>query len=75
MLIGNKADLEEFNQRKVDTIEGEKLKNEYKFLLFMETSAKTGLNAQLLFIEATKMLYKEYITEEVIYCLLNNTLT
>ena len=26
----------------------------------METSAKTGLNAQELFVEAGKLLYKEY---------------
>lgn len=70
MLIANKADLDELNQRKVLTIDGKTLKNQYKFLLFMETSAKTGLNAQLLFIEVTKILYKEYITEEVYNTLL-----
>lgn len=70
MLIANKADLDELNQRKVHTIDGKTMKNQYNFLLFMETSAKTGLNAQLLFIEVTKILYKEYITEEVYNTLL-----
>jgi len=27
----------------------------------METSAKTGINSQQLFIEATKILYKDYL--------------
>ena len=30
------------------------------FDFFMETSAKTGLNAQELFVEAGKLLYREY---------------
>jgi hypothetical protein len=39
---------------------GEKFKEEYELDLFMETSAKTGYNAQELFIEAAKILYKDY---------------
>jgi GTPase SAR1 family protein len=58
-LIGNKADLE--NEREVTTAEAEKLKNDYEFDLFMETSAKTGFNAQELFVEAGKILYDEYV--------------
>lgn len=38
----------------------ENFKNEYELDLFMETSAKTGMNAQELFTEAAKLLYKDY---------------
>ena len=34
---------------------------EYGFNLFLETSAKTGFNAQKLFIEAGKILYEEHL--------------
>ena len=35
-------------------------KNDFELDLFMETSAKTGFNTQKLFIEAAKLLYKDY---------------
>ena len=35
------------------------MKNDYGFNLFMETSAKTGFNAEELFFEAGKLLYNE----------------
>ena len=34
---------------------------DYNFELFMETSAKTGLNAEELFVQAAKILYKNYL--------------
>ena len=37
-----------------------KYKDDFEFNLFMETSAKTGYNTEELFIEAAKLLYKEY---------------
>ena len=58
-MIGNKADLNE--TRIIKTEQGEKMKNDYGFDIFMETSAKTGFNAQELFVEAGKLLYDEYI--------------
>ena len=58
-LIGNKIDLEE--KRKIQTIEGENFKNENKIEMFMESSAKTGFNAQNIFIEAAKVLYNEHL--------------
>ena len=61
-MIGNKADLNE--TRIIKTEQGEKMKNDYGFDLFMETSAnsaKTGFNAQELFVEAGKILYDEYV--------------
>ena len=64
-LIGNKADLE--NERKISYEQGKKCKENNKFDLFMETSAKTGLNAQKVFITAAKELYLQnlkYLSQE-----------
>ena len=58
-LIGNKVDLE--NERVISKNEGETFANDNNFFLFMETSAKTGFNAQNIFIEAAKILYEDYI--------------
>ena len=58
-LIGNKKDLEEKRQVPID-----KAKTFYKdhnIHLFLEASAKTGFNAQKIFIEAAKILYKEHL--------------
>ena len=57
-LIGNKADLEE--NRVISKAQAEKCKEEYDLDYFIETSAKTGMNAQELFIEAARILYKDY---------------
>ena len=57
-LIGNKADLED--KRVIMKETAENFKNDYDLDLFLETSAKTGMNAQELFIEAAKLLYKDY---------------
>ena len=38
----------------------ENFKEEYDLDLFMETSAKTGMNAQELFVEAAKVLFTDY---------------
>ena len=56
-LIGNKADLEE--SRKITKEEALKMKEDFGFNLFMETSAKTGFNAEELFIQACKTLYNK----------------
>ena len=58
-LIGNKCDLEK--ERIIKTEDAEKLKNDFNLDLFLETSAKTGINAQKLFIEAAKILYQDYL--------------
>ena len=57
-LIGNKKDLEE--QRSVDKNVAEELAKEHNLDFYMETSAKTGENAQKLFVIAAKMLVDEY---------------
>ena len=56
-LIANKVDLPE---RKITTDQGNKFKNDYKFDLFMETSAKSGFNSKELFINCENILYKKY---------------
>ncbi|MCQ2818463.1 MAG: GTP-binding protein [archaeon] len=58
-LIGNKVDLE--NERDVLYEDGEKYAKDYEFNVFMETSAKTGLNTKDLFIKAATILYEDYI--------------
>lgn len=57
-MIGNKADLEE--ERKIPKEKAENFKNDYELDFFMETSAKTGINAQELFTEAAKLLFRDY---------------
>ena len=63
-LIGNKSDLED--QRKVPTEKAESFKNDYELDLFMETSAKTGMNAQELFAEAAKLLFEDYCKYKIV---------
>ena len=58
-LIGNKIDLE--NERQVSYDQGKEYANDNKLNLFMESSAKTGINAQEIFINAAKVLYEDYI--------------
>ena len=58
-IIGNKNDLED--KRKVSFDKGKKFCIDNEFHLFMETSAKSGFNAKNLFINAAKLLYKDYI--------------
>jgi GTPase SAR1 family protein len=58
-LIGNKVDLE--SERVINRADGEKYSNDNKLNLFCETSAKTGFNAQKIFIEASKLLYEDYL--------------
>ena len=57
-LIGNKVDLKD--SRLITTEKGSEIKKDYDFDLFMETSAKSGLNSEQLFVEAGLLLYKEY---------------
>ena len=57
-LIGNKIDLTE--ARVVSTEEAKKFQTDFELNLYMETSAKTGFNAKEIFIEAARVLYKEY---------------
>ena len=59
-LIGNKIDLE--NLRVVQTEEGQKYYEENNLTKFFEVSAKSGFNAQNIFIEAAKVLYDDYLS-------------
>jgi small GTP-binding protein len=57
-LIGNKVDLED--KRVVQKSTAEELAKEHSFHLFLETSAKSGQNAQLVFIKAAEILLENY---------------
>ena len=58
-LIGNKIDLEK--ERKITKEKGEKFKELNNLDLFMEASAKSGINAQNIFVQAAKLLYQDYL--------------
>ena len=58
-LIGNKSDLNE--AREVPTEKAEKFMKDNDLKLFLESSAKTGLNINKLFAEAANFLYEEYL--------------
>ena len=58
-LIGNKVDLED--NREVLFEEAKKYAKENGFVYVNETSAKKGLNTKLVFIQAAKILYLEYL--------------
>lgn len=58
-LIGSKADLE--SKRKVSKEIGLKYKVDAGLDYFAETSARTGFNAQKIFVEAAKLLYIDYL--------------
>ena len=60
ILVGNKSDLK--NERQINSEDIEKKINDFEIDLHMETSAKNGKNVKELFVEASKLLYKEYIT-------------
>ena len=57
-LIGNKSDLED--QRLIRKETAEELVKDHNIDVFMETSAKTGFNAQEVFVKAAKMLLEDY---------------
>ena len=59
ILIGNKLDLEE--ERVIQKDRAEKFCRDHNLDFFMETSAKTGVNTQLIFIKAAQILYDEYL--------------
>lgn len=58
-MIGNKLDLEQ--KRKVTKDMAQKFTENNDLDLFIETSAETGFNAKQVFIEAAKVLYKDYL--------------
>ena len=57
-MIGNKCDLSD--ERVVPAEKGERLQSDYNLDLFLETSAKSGFNTELLFVKASKLLYNDY---------------
>ena len=62
-LIGNKVDLED--KRVVTKKDAEELVKEHNIDLFFETSAKTGLNTQEIFVKAAEILLENYKKYEI----------
>ena len=58
-LIGNKIDLEK--DRKITKEEGEEFAKLNRLNFFIEASAKTGINAQNIFVQAAKTLYQDHL--------------
>ena len=58
-LVGNKAHKED--KRVVSKEEAIRLVKDFEFDYFIETSTKTGMNVEKLFVYAAKLLYGEYI--------------
>ena len=58
-LIGNKTDLEE--HRVIKTEQAKRFSEQYELDYFMESSAKSGMNVQEIFIHAAKILYKDFL--------------
>ena len=52
-----------FYRREVQLSEGEKMKENYDFDLFMETSAKNGFNTLELFCQTAKIIYDNFEKE------------
>ncbi len=62
-LIGNKADLKD--ERVITLEKGKSLQTDYSLDFFMETSAKSGFNTELIFVEAAKLLYNDYVKYKI----------
>ena len=58
-LIGNKVDLED--RRIISRELAQEFLEKNNAKLFLETMAKTGFNAQNVFVEATKLLYEQHL--------------
>ena len=67
ILVGNKLDLQ--NDRKIAYEEGQKFADDYGFIDFFETSAKTGKNIKKMFIKIANILYEDHLnySEEASY--------
>ena len=62
-VIGNKCDLED--KRQITKDMAKEFCENNKIKLYLETSAKTGFNAQNIFIEASKLLYEQQLRNKM----------
>ena len=62
-LIGNKCDLKD--ERVISYEKGQKVQSDYNLDLFLEASAKSGFNTELLFAKAARLLYNDYIKYKI----------
>jgi Ras-related protein Rab-2A len=59
ILVGNKLDLQ--NDRQITYEEGQQFADDYGFIDFFETSAKTGENIKKMFIKIANILYEDHL--------------
>ncbi len=59
ILVGNKLDLQD--NRQITYEEGQKFAEDYGFVDFFETSAKTGENIKKMFIKIANILYEDHL--------------
>ena len=65
ILIGNKIDLE--SERVVSHDEAVKFAQDYNFIKYYETSAKTGFNIKNVFVQIAILLYEDYMKNRDVY--------
>ena len=63
-----------FYRKQVTFTDGDKIKENNRLDLFMETSAKSGLNVEELFCRAAKILFEESIKNKEVIKVSNNNL-
>ena len=55
-----------FYRQDVSYEEAQKIKDDYNFDIFLETSAKNGLNVNILCCQIVKILYENFVLKKLI---------